>query len=266
MLRLYVLLIFTLISSASGLAKKRMELAENLAVLVYPEVKIISEELLKICPPEDCVLVGVGRSPTPILAHLEALYPKSVLNLPLSADGAIIALREEEKFEKYFQRKVIDKIPKNKKQILLFDYVRYGRSFYYAGEFLASRFEDQGFKIKTAGMHNSVGEVAIDPMSGNFQHLIDHLIPIDDMTILHFLRSKSFDDFADYETFNFVGKDGPQRNLTGKDKEFKYYMRKQLLEDEDYLKKLGVNKAIIESKGEKFSFKNCLRLLLSFLK
>lgn len=56
----------------------------------YRVIRKTTKLLLKQCPPQDCVLVGVGRSPTPLIAFAKALNgDDSALSLPLSYMGPL---------------------------------------------------------------------------------------------------------------------------------------------------------------------------------
>ncbi len=52
----------------------------------FLQIQRISQYLLKACPPANCILVGIGRSPTPFMAYIQGLseIKNYAYNLPLS--------------------------------------------------------------------------------------------------------------------------------------------------------------------------------------
>lgn len=51
----------------------------------FIKVRLLAEEMLKQCPPDDCLLVGIGRSPTPLIAMIQAMLgPEAAMNIPRS--------------------------------------------------------------------------------------------------------------------------------------------------------------------------------------
>ena len=70
-----IILFFFLISSGYGLELSNFE---------YQEIKKISKQIMEDCPPKSCVVIGVGRSPSPILAFLEQYEEGYAHPLPLS--------------------------------------------------------------------------------------------------------------------------------------------------------------------------------------
>lgn len=50
----------------------------------YVELRDLAQRIFKICPPRECLYVGVGQSPTPLLALIEAVTGETTISLPLS--------------------------------------------------------------------------------------------------------------------------------------------------------------------------------------
>ena len=76
-------LFFTLLSffNAKALDLEEEHLIEN----NYEEIRLLAYRLLSEFPPPRHLYVGVGRSPTPLIAFLQAIDRKVAINFPLSA-------------------------------------------------------------------------------------------------------------------------------------------------------------------------------------
>ena len=50
----------------------------------YRELRSLALRIFEICPPGDCLYIGIGQSPTPLLALLESVTGEPTVNIPLS--------------------------------------------------------------------------------------------------------------------------------------------------------------------------------------
>jgi hypothetical protein len=70
-------------SSLHAFGAREIHLAQ-LEEPLYQEVRHLTQKVLEICPPQECFYVGVGRSPTPVMALMELLFPENLVTLPLT--------------------------------------------------------------------------------------------------------------------------------------------------------------------------------------
>jgi hypothetical protein len=76
------LFLLTLISNSALAGPSSPPVSLSRAELI--EIRQISDQILRECPPANCVLIGVGQSPTPFVAQLEGEQKDYVFPLPLS--------------------------------------------------------------------------------------------------------------------------------------------------------------------------------------
>jgi hypothetical protein len=101
--------------------------------LFYDQLNVIAEAILAQCPPENCIFIGIGGSPTPFLAYFEVKIPGYAWNVPLSVkalkelvlDDSILA-----HLDQYFPKvhPTHPTVQKDIKKVMLFDYVYTGQS------------------------------------------------------------------------------------------------------------------------------------------
>jgi hypothetical protein len=62
--------------------------ADSKSVYVSPaeieQIHAVSAKIRAACPPEDCVVIGVGRSPTPFILDLQNQHPNYAYGVPMS--------------------------------------------------------------------------------------------------------------------------------------------------------------------------------------
>jgi len=126
----------------------------------YESLVSIVSEIQKRCPPDQCIVVGIGRSPTPFLAYLQSMDPSYALQLPLTNfkygfNSEFPALNKEQvtrlfdHFDRYLKPIVI-----THKSILFIDTTETGESIAAADNYLKRYFKHFGF-------HNRISTVVI---------------------------------------------------------------------------------------------------------
>lgn len=149
--RILFLWILTFASSLV-VADPKMKVSEFL------ELKSLSERIVKIFPPEKFFLLGVGRSPTPIRAYLDVLYPGYSSTLPLSnfrdyrpnarKIGIFPAKRltqeEELRLFAHFDKHIPSVSDLAGRKLVTFDYSNMGESVLSTNEYIAKYLKTRG--------------------------------------------------------------------------------------------------------------------------
>ena len=128
----------------------------------YLEAKRWAEELLKRCPPENCDIIILGRSPTFVFEILEHNAPKTTFNIPLSKfrpDPDQVATTSSVNIQGHqdFKRRLFDHfekyVPSGKRAVLIADYTETGRSMHAFHHYLQLFYKGKGIspRIKSIG-------------------------------------------------------------------------------------------------------------------
>jgi|GEM_PF-3969888 len=93
----------------------------------FASIEEVSQTLLSLCPKDRCVIVGIGRSPTPFLAYLETMTEHYVYNIPLTAFRYGISqdpldAEHREKLYRHFSTFLPDALSLNGPSIMLLDF------------------------------------------------------------------------------------------------------------------------------------------------
>jgi hypothetical protein len=106
----------------------------------YEDVKKVTLAVLAECPPDDCLIVGVGRSPVPITMMANELAPNSAINFPISqlrsnphkihqdVADKVQAQIEQRKVHSLMEEFITSKRAKNVKKVLVLDFISTGES------------------------------------------------------------------------------------------------------------------------------------------
>lgn len=128
----------------------------------YDEIKSISLSVLRECPPKDCVVIGIGRSPTPILAFLQDLHEEKLenhaINIPLSSfrfstlpipERYIMPLDDssEKKLFAHFDSLLTDSSRFAGKRVMLVDYTQSGESLFSAQKYFEKYFRSREVNV-----------------------------------------------------------------------------------------------------------------------
>jgi|GEM_PF-4980619 len=170
----FAFLLTTLVSSMAHAQVKYPELSES----GYHTLQKMSEQLLKECPPEDCVIAFIGRSNVLLSAYLDAKQLGAHVSLPVSGiryvpEAESVSARERfhhEILERYLEPKL-----KQAKKILVVDYVHRGGSIAQAAIWI------QDF----AGSESTVEVMGYgQPLSLEYRNILeDKKIPIKSMDV-----------------------------------------------------------------------------------
>src|SRR5580704_10283981 len=111
----------------------------------FETLTAIGNDITAECPKKTCVVIGIGRSPTPIIAYLQAHDQTSALNLPLS-DFKKIGLSED------LERRLFDHFDKfldpqtyllGKDKIIVLDFALRGHSIISAAYYIRKYLDQQ---------------------------------------------------------------------------------------------------------------------------
>lgn len=112
----------------------------------------ISRDVYDDCPKENCLIIGLGRSPTAIIANLQANYPDAeAINVPLSnlKTTDLDAKKEIILFDHFDE--FIKPHLQNKNKVIVIDFTLEGKGFFagffYVNKYLEKFFEASPFTI-----------------------------------------------------------------------------------------------------------------------
>lgn len=108
----------------------------------------ISQQILALCPPTTCVVIGVGQSPTPFMAYLQTKQPDYAFSVPLSnfRHGLQSDELDQEDLKRlyaHFQQFLPSKNTLAQRSVMLLDYVATkGESILAASRYIERYFRD----------------------------------------------------------------------------------------------------------------------------
>lgn len=199
-------LIFQVLLTLPVPAQAQQAQAEELiSQYEYESLREIVIRLLRQCPPQNCVYVGLGASPTPLLAIIEGLYgEQATVHLPASRlHGEYNASRfmrtdyGEPRFERVFARHFAHFLPNEKiagKKILLVDYANSGQSLTLVTKLLRRWLRKTGKKVPV----RSVGLIGKEELRMNLKFKGISSIKLNP-TMQHHLIQHGYDKFRKYE-------------------------------------------------------------------
>lgn len=97
---------------------------------LFFRLRDVAEKIKNICPPESCIIAGLGRSPTPVIAFLQGDTPNYAFNVPLSVRGidTPLSVRNAKLLSNHFDRYLPNRDILNGRSILFVDYMSSGES------------------------------------------------------------------------------------------------------------------------------------------
>lgn len=188
--------------------------AQVLSDAEYTELRAVVEKIEGMFQRDRYVVVGLGRSPTPIVAFLQLGDSGSAVNLPMSdAVGFQSALLKSqgrwtrEKLFDHFDRFVPSDAELRGKDVVLIDFCMTGRSLVFASSILKKYFADRRRQTKVLPVpvtmsDRSAGVLACFDGSG-FGDQAGNVIllqPKGDLFLS--LRGEKYDFFAEYDSFS----------------------------------------------------------------
>lgn len=129
--------------------KKRIE--STLSETSFKEIAYYSEKIREICPQDDCVVIGVGRSPTPFVSFLQITEDskRSAFSLPLSQfrlSKQGISQEQRVKLYQYFDS-FLPELSPNISTVALVDFTNSGESLLSAHSALEDYFDHKNVKL-----------------------------------------------------------------------------------------------------------------------
>ncbi len=216
----------------------------------FNQIQDITRLVLNQCSPPECIVVGIGRSPTPIISSLEILNPNSTLEIPLTnfryspnADKmndtrvGKLTPQEEEGLFQYFDDFLKRRISTKTKTIMLIDYTISGSSFFSAQLYLDKYIKNRDLKLemKTTAITVRYKVGIIEKIAKHFSVKKPTIITIPDRTpLFSAFENQYFDDIATYDQFPIMDKKElfgtlPTVNESAKRQEYLDYYKKKML-------------------------------------
>jgi hypothetical protein len=126
----------------------------------FEQIKSLARSIETRFPPSDYVYIGIGRSPTALIAYFQETRPQMAFNIPLSLTGSInegFNANELTALYTHLDRFMPSQAQIAGRKILLIDYVLSGRSLSLIPNFLSGYQQSRGFKnaIAVVGLVDS---------------------------------------------------------------------------------------------------------------
>jgi hypothetical protein len=198
------------------------------------EIVSLAQKVQILCPPEDCYYLGVGRSPTPIVAYFQTINPLLSSTLPLSSfrfqhpyPSTLQAQKDQElrlkegvleRIYEHFDRFLPQEEQLDQKRILLMDYTVTGMSLsstlyyvrkYYeergpsfqvdAVAFLSNAF--QAFEMQEYGEADEIERILRKNAPGYRKNFYENIILDRRSPLLRGFFYQIFDSMSEYDSF-----------------------------------------------------------------
>ena len=184
------------------------------AEIDFQIAKEIVHNILTVCPPTECYYVGVGRSPTLLIAMLQTLAPESAMNFPFSAYRQAIGERilldymqrsDELELFKHFERRLPSEKVLRGRKILFLDTATYGDSLItldmWLRKFLAERTKILPYEFYVFSLKGSVAQVK-KRMADAQPHLKMHGFELPDgIPFAMHLGGETYDKAAEFTSY-----------------------------------------------------------------
>ncbi len=185
---------------------------------VFQSIKQITSLIRNDCIAPECIVIGLGRSPAPIMAYLEVIDPESTIDLPLSSfkyavnsqQAATLQLKalsetDQEKLFNYFDSMIIKNLNASTTKILLIDFATTGQSLYSAQSFLEKYFNKINMKmdISSIGFGSHKESQRVRSVAKAFSLEKTKYIGLKEGSALfkRFIK-EDFEQFANFEKFD----------------------------------------------------------------
>lgn len=187
-------------------------ITSRISNLEFYQIQKITLQITNQFPSEEYVYVGLGQSPTPILAYLKASGIEDAVNLPLSDFRSYPGSANmpfpyltlfhswEDKLFNHFNRFLPSKTELRGKKVLIIDYAQTGESLGAAKSYLSNYYE-------SLGLNDLVTAVAI---TGHSNKLVpdladEFIITLNLLSAVKLsMRFESYERFSEFGEFNLV--------------------------------------------------------------
>lgn len=197
-----------------GLSLTLSALAYDFSPGEVKEIVEVSEQIVKNFPPEEYFYVGLGRSPTPIMAYLEIFHPNNVRNVPISAMKSRLndrfgrtdplSAEAEARLNKHFDRFFGNPADFRGKKIVLIDFVNKGDGLMSTFDYLEkySQTTNKGYQIELSPIRNILlSDGFLDRLSKR-EAAISKIIELKPGILSSKFVSQMYDNYAEYGRYD----------------------------------------------------------------
>lgn len=177
---------------------------------VVQSIVTVSHIIQSICPPKDCLIVGIGRSPTPFAAYWQLKSEGYFWNIPLSNFRNGLEEGVESKKDlinvlfDHFQKYLPLESEMNNRSVVVLDFSMSGRSLVHATFYMREYFRIKAIRSGTIKALAILGPDSF--YDSGFHPDIDQAILFEDYQnkLFQNLRGQKFDKFAEFGVLNFA--------------------------------------------------------------
>ena len=213
-----------LTSVSAFLLNLSVALAFDFIVGEFEEIQSVSEEIMTKFPPNQYFYVGVGRSPTPFMAYIQAIDPTASVNIPISSFRARLtgasssyhhplSLEHEAKLNRHFM-KLLNLEQIGNRKILLIDFSERGDTLISLNQYLSKY-------LRLTHKPNKVEMLAL-ASPNNFDRIATNMRGTNNATVISLrerpllsskLTLQRYDPVAEYGAFHIWNPDARTDDL-----------------------------------------------------
>ncbi len=210
--------------SVSSIEEVPRELSEVMTEQVKLEISSVVDSIFKLCPPEKCIFIGLGRSPAPFIVEMKK-RTENVLTLPLSSFRynrfeQDLSVDEVALLQKHFSNTFLDLKKFENRTVMLLDYAQSGSSLFAAQQYINDYLQEnlEKFDLKSIALTTEFHDPdfrMLDPSEqlDKFDNRIKNIYEFADFykienyeiiqlneqgELADLLRLQYFDDYAEY--------------------------------------------------------------------
>ncbi len=188
----------------------------------------VATQLLKICAPPRCKVVGLGSSPALLIAYLQATDPASAISLPISdfrhsprqakkgfninnAEDTALDNKTKNSLFDYFENFLVPQLGSDTEQVILVDFTNTGRSLFAAQSYLELFIHErtrQSLDITSVAMLEPSKKKKVQRVGKKYFNISDtHFMELDrDRQFFINMIMSRYDHYSEYGSYRITPK------------------------------------------------------------